>query len=407
MICGLLGRTLGHSYSPQIHSHLGNYTYNLFEKEPEQLEDFLLHGEFDGINVTIPYKKDVLPYCDELTPIARKLGSVNTIIRRKDGTLLGHNSDYFGFSFMVERTGLTVTGKKVLVLGTGGAAVTVCAVLNALRAHVVQISRSGQNHYGNLDLHKDAAVIVNATPVGMYPKNDNAPLDLCAFPHLEGVLDLIYNPARTRLLQQAESLGLKAENGLWMLVAQAYESARLFTEKDLPAELIKRIYNQLSSDMKNIILIGMPGCGKSTIGALLSGSTGKAFIDSDTEIEKEAGITVAEYFAQYGEASFRALESKVLSRICKESSCIIATGGGCVTRPENYIPLHQNATVIWINRCLSFLPTNGRPLSQKTSAEEMFRIRKPMYERFADMCVNNTTPEETADKILSLIHGGA
>lgn len=405
MRCGLLGRTLGHSYSPQIHRHLGSYSYELFEKEPEQIEQFLHSDEFDALNVTIPYKKSVLPYCDELTPIAQQLGSVNTIIRRANGSLIGHNSDYYGFYSMVMRAKLQLDGKKVLVLGTGGAAVTVCAVLNALNAQVVQISRSGKNNYGNLHLHADASVIVNATPVGMYPETDAAPLDLSVFPKLEGVLDLIYNPAETRLLAQARKLGLITENGLWMLVAQAFESAQWFTDTPLPEQLIEDIYTSLSIQMKNIILIGMPGCGKSTVGNMLRQLTGRSFIDSDSEIEKEAGMSIPEIFKNQGEDAFRQLESKVLARICKESGHIIATGGGCVTRPDNYNYLQQNGNIIWIKRPLAELSTQGRPLSQKTPIEEMYKIRKPLYEAFSNYEVENTTPEATAAQIVSLLKG--
>ena len=406
MVCGLLGHKLGHSYSPQIHRLLGNYSYDLFEKEPDQLEEFLLHPNFDGLNVTIPYKKAVLPYCTDLSPIAKELGSVNTIIRRNDGTLFGHNTDYFGFASMIDHAGITVAGKKVLVLGSGGASVTVCAVLNAMHAHVVQISRNGENHYGNLYLHADAAVIVNATPVGMYPNNEAAPLDLSLFPKLEGVLDLIYNPAHTRLLQQAKQLGVKTENGLWMLIAQAYESACYFTDTKLPQQLIEHIYKLLCADMKNIVLIGMPGSGKTTIGRMLSQLTGKVFVDSDHEIEKEAGMSIPEYFSKYGEPAFRTLENNILCRISKESRCIIATGGGCVTKAENYTHLHQNSTIVWIKRPISDLPTDGRPISQKTSAEALYQARKPLYEVFADLTVHNTSPEETAKTILSMINGG-
>ena len=225
MICGLLGRKLGHSYSPQIHRELGSYEYRIFEKEPEELENFVRNGTYAGLNVTIPYKKDVIPFLDELSPAAKKMGSVNTIIRREDGSLFGHNTDYYGFTSLVHHSGISVSGKKVLVLGSGGTSNTAVRALEDLGATVVIISRSGQNHYGNLYLHGDASVIVNTTPVGMYPNTGTAPLNLKDFPRLEGVLDVIYNPARTQLLLDAEVLGLPHENGLWMLVAQAKEDA--------------------------------------------------------------------------------------------------------------------------------------------------------------------------------------
>ena len=235
MRCGLLGKKLGHSYSPQIHKYLGNYSYDLFEKSPEELERFLSEGDFTGINVTIPYKKDVLPYCHELSDRAKKLGAVNTLVRRKDGTLIGHNTDYFGFQSMVKRSGLDVYSKKVLVLGSGGASATVVAVLREMKADVIVISRSGENNYANIANHRDASIIVNTTPVGMYPYVGISPVDLGVFPNLEGVLDIIYNPAKTQLLLDAEARGLIVENGLWMLVAQAKESAEWFCMKNIMA----------------------------------------------------------------------------------------------------------------------------------------------------------------------------
>lgn len=404
MRCGLLGRSLKHSYSPQIHELLGSYSYELFEQEPDTLADFFQNNDFNGINVTIPYKKNVVAYCDELSPVAKTLGSVNTIVRTADGKLIGHNSDYFGFLSMVQRTGLNISGKKVLVLGSGGASVTVCAVLNALQAKVVQISRSGENNYENLHLHEDAAMIVNSTPVGMYPENGQTPIDLSIFKNLEGVLDLIYNPAHTKLLMDAQDLGLKTENGLWMLVAQAKESAQWFTGKEIPDEVIERIYNKLSVQVQNIVLIGMPGCGKTTLGKLLADKTGKKLIDTDAEIVKQIGMSIPEYFSANGEAAFREVESAVLCSVSKRSGAIISTGGGCVTRAENYRHLHQNSRIVWIKRDLTKLPTNGRPISQHTSAEELYKKRKPMYETFADYCIdNNTAPEQAAEAILALI----
>lgn len=404
MRCGLLGRSLQHSYSPIIHNELGKYSYELFELEPESLADFFEQHKFDGINVTIPYKKDVVPYCSELSPVAQKLGAVNTIVRKTDGRLIGHNSDYFGFLSMVQHTGINVSGKKVLVLGTGGASVTVCAVLNTLQAHTVQISRKGVNHYGNLHLHDDAALIVNTTPVGMYPENGNSPIDLTQFKKLEGVLDLIYNPAATKLLMDAQAMGLKTENGLWMLVAQAKESAQWFTNTIISDAIIEDIYNKLSVQMRNIVLIGMPGSGKSTLGSLLSQATGRPFVDTDEEIEKRIQMSIPEYFSSNGEAAFRKVESAVIQDIGKQSGLIIATGGGCVTKAENYPPLHQNGVIFWINRDLEKLPTEGRPISLQTKAEELYRTRCPLYKAFADFPVeNNETPEQALRNILALL----
>ena len=406
MKCGLLGRKLGHSYSPQIHACLGDYPYVLFEKEPEELEDFLKNGDFTGINVTIPYKKDVIPYLDEISPVARKMGAVNTIVRRPDGTLFGHNTDYFGFASMVKRSGLAVTGKKALVLGSGGASNTVVAVLTELGANVVIISRSGENNYANLHLHADAAVIVNTTPVGMYPNTGVSPVDLGLFPKLEGVLDVVYNPARTQILLDAEKRGLPHENGLWMLVAQAKEAAEYFTGSRIEDTEIERIYQKLSAQMQNIVLIGMPGCGKSTVGALLSEKTGRKLADADEEIIRLAGKSIPDIFAQDGEEVFRAWETKALENLGKQSGLIIATGGGCVTRERNYPLLHQNGRIFWLRRSLDVLPTDGRPLSQANKLADMYAVRKPLYEAFADCAIDNDEKiEDTVDTIIAQLEG--
>ena len=401
MKCGLLGKTLGHSYSPQIHSFLGNYSYRLFEKQPEEIADFVSNGDFTGLNVTIPYKKDVIPFCTELSERAAKLGAVNTIVRRKAGSIIGHNTDYFGFQSMVHRIGVCVKGKKALVLGSGGASATAVYVLQEMGAEVIVISRSGNNNYSNLHLHSDASLIVNATPVGMYPNNGQSPLDLSVFTRLEGVLDMIYNPAKTKLLLDAEKMGIATENGLWMLVAQAKESAEWFTGEKISNDLIATIHRNLQKQMQNIVLIGMPGCGKSTIGKILAERTGKKFVDADDEIINLAQISIPEIFAQYGEDYFRMLETKVLDALGKQSGLIIATGGGCVTRDENYPLLHQNSTVFWLQRDISSLPKDGRPLSQLNKLEDMYSVRKPMYQRFADYVVSNDLSiEEAATAIL-------
>ena len=404
MQCGLLGRKLGHSYSPQIHNLLGDYSYVLFEKEPEELGNFLKNGDFSGLNVTIPYKKEVIPYLSELSPTAQKMGCVNTVLRRSDGTLYGHNTDYFGFTSLVRHAGLSVAGKKVLVLGSGGASNTAVAALKDLGANPVVISRSGENNYQNLHRHTDAAAIVNTTPVGMYPNTGVSPIDLALFPHLEGVLDVIYNPARTQLLLDAEKLGIPRENGLWMLVAQAKEAAEVFTGGKISDEVIEKIYRRLSHQMKNIVLIGMPGCGKSTIGALLAEKLGRTLADVDEKIISLAGKSIPDIFAQDGEPTFRDWETKALTELGKQSGLVIATGGGCVTQKRNYPLLHQNGYLVWLERDCSVLPTDGRPLSQANDLGKMYAARKPLYEVFADIRVENTsTPEEAAQKILDAL----
>jgi len=401
MKCGLLGEKLGHSYSPQIHNQLASYSYTLYEKRPEDLGQFLRSGQFTGLNVTIPYKKAVIPFCDLLTERARQLGAVNTIIRQADGSLLGHNSDYFGFQSMVQRSGLNPTGKKCLVLGSGGASNTVVSVLQEMGAQAVVISRSGKNNYQNLHLHADAYMIVNATPVGMYPNTGVSPIDLSHFPVLEGILDLIYNPAKTQLLLDAEKRGIVAMNGLWMLVAQAKESAEMFSGKAIDDSKIDAVYRMLKAQMENIILIGMPGCGKSTVGKTLARLTGRECADTDDLVVQMSGKSIPEIFAQDGEPRFRQLETQAIAHLGKKSNLIICTGGGCVTQKRNYPLLHQNGTIYWLQRELKLLDTDGRPLSQKANLLQMYQQRKPMYEDFCDKIIDNNGPvAESAALIL-------
>ena len=400
---GLLGRKLGHSYSPMIFDLMGGYRYDLFEREPEGIEDLLRNGDFDGINVTIPYKKEVLQYLDEIDPLALRLGAVNTIVKR-NGKLFGYNSDYYGFRSMLLRTRINVAGKKALVLGSGGASVTIRAVLEDLGARVVIVSRSGENNYDNLHLHRDAALIVNTTPVGMYPNNGVSPLELSQFPELEGVLDLIYNPARTQLLLDCERYGIPGWSGLWMLVAQAKQSAQWFMNKELPDSLISDIHRKLRDRMENIALIGMAGCGKSTLGRQLAKETGKQFVDADAEVERLAGKTIPEIFADDGEEEFRRLETAVLAELGRRSGLVIATGGGCVTRERNYPLLHQNSRIIWIKRAPGKLPTAGRPLSQKTAPGLLYDQRRPLYKAFSDAAIDNDgTRGEALTQILNLL----
>lgn len=404
MKCGLLGRKLGHSFSPQIHKKLGSYPYELYEKEPDELEDFLKSGDFTGLNVTMPYKKAVIPYCTELSKQATLLGAVNTIVRRKDGSLIGHNTDYFGFQTMVHESDLSVKGKKVLVLGSGGASNTAVAVLKELGADVIVISRGGENNYSNLDRHQDAAVIVNATPVGMYPETGISPVDLSIFPKLEGVLDIIYNPARTKLLLDAQAQGLVAINGLLMLVAQAKESAEWFLGSKLSDELIQSIHHDLRRQTENIVLVGMPGCGKTAVGTKLANMLGKEFIDADAFLEATYNRSIPDIICNDSEAAFRRIETQVLEQLGKRSGLVIATGGGCVTQVQNYPFLHQNGSIFWLKRDIDQLSTDGRPLSQRGSLEEMYQIRKPMYEHFADYMVsNNSSAVEAAKHIIKIL----
>ena len=392
MKCGLLGRTLGHSYSPAIHALLGDYDYALYEKEPEELADFLLRGDFAGLNVTIPYKKAVVPYCARLSDTARLLGSVNTLLRLPDGTLYGDNTDYDGFLSLVRQSGADIRGKKALVLGSGGASVTVQAVLRNLGAEVVVISRSGEDNYVNLHRHADAAIIANTTPVGMYPHNGESPIDLAAFPACEVVYDIIYNPQRTALMLQAEALGIPAFGGLHMLVAQAKRASEIWQNQTIPDSETARIESLLRAGMRNIALIGMPGCGKSTVAAALGEALDREVCDSDALIEELAGMPIPEIFATQGEDAFRAYETQAIAALSKRSGIILATGGGCVTREENYPLLHQNSAIFWLKRDISALPTDGRPLSQTGKLETMYEVRRPLYARFADHIIDNDGP---------------
>lgn len=403
MRCGLLGEHLTHSYSPQIHALLGDYSYELFEVAPEKLGEFLQAGEFDGLNVTIPYKRAVIPYCAELSAAAREMGSVNTLLRRPDGTLYGDNTDLDGFRWLLARGGGIRPGEKALVLGTGGASQTVQAVLRAAGAEVAVLSRRGESNYATLPRHADARLVVNATPVGMYPNNGERLIDLSQLPQCRCVLDLIYNPARTRLLLDAAARGIRCENGLSMLVAQAKRAAELFTGRDIPDAACTDILRRMEAQMHNLILVGMPGSGKTTVGSLLAVSLGRPFYDADGEIEKKLGCSIPAFFAQRGEAAFRAVETEVLAELGKRSGCVIATGGGCVTRGENYDLLHQNGEIIWLRRSLTELPVEGRPVSQSRSLPELYREREPAYRRFADFCVENeAAPEAAVEKIKEL-----
>ena len=400
--CGLIGEKLGHSFSPAIHGKLADYEYRLYELSPEQVGPFLEKKEYDGLNVTIPYKKTVIPYCDELTEAARSIGSVNTIVKRPDGTLLGHNTDYDGFLWLLKNAGADVKGKKAVVLGTGGASVTVQAALRDLGAFpVVVISRGGEDNYDNLDRHADAKILVNATPVGMYPKAGVSPVDLALFPALEGVFDVVYNPAKTQLLLEAEKRGIPCANGLGMLVAQAKAAAEYFDGRPIGDEAVYSIKTALERNTRNIMLIGMPGSGKSTVGAALAASLNRKLVDVDERIVELAGCSIPEIFAKDGEEGFRRIEHQALCQVSQESGLVIATGGGVVTRQENFDPMRQNSLIVWLLRDLSLLPRDGRPLSQTNSLTEMFRVREPMYRAAAD-CIadNNGSVEDTVKQIL-------
>ena len=412
---GLVGRTLGHSHSPAIHALLGASSYEKFEVEPGDVDEFLAHGPWDGVNVTIPYKANAARVADERTPQVEALGVANTLVRRADGTILAANTDVEGFGWQLEhacRRELgcdareAIGGGKVLVLGSGGAA---AAVRQALAEHtsarVVTISRSGTETYNTLaERHADAVAVVNCTPVGTYPACPASPLDdktFCALSHLRIVLDVVYNPRLTGLCLQAERTGIAHESGLAMLVAQAAGSARHFGTAQADDAQIASILDEMSWRTGNIVLIGMPGCGKTTTGRALAHACGRPFVDLDDAFEIEHGIGCSECITTLGEDRFREMESEVVASYGKRSGLIIACGGGVVTRERNYAPLHQNGTIVHITRDISQLDTQGRPLSATTGVERLAQERMPLYRAWADLThACSGTPDGDATAIL-------
>lgn len=395
--CGLLGEKLGHSFSPQIHAMLADYSYRLFEVAPDRLAEFMANDSLDAFNVTIPYKKAVIPYLDELSHEAREIGAVNLVVR-KNGKLFGYNTDYFGFEYMLDSAKVSVLDKKAILFGNGGAAAPIKAVLADKGVRDLIIVDRNDNTSEFLLAHSDAQIIINATPVGMYPNNRKSVTDLSLFPNCEAVLDIVYNPVRTELLLSAEERGITAVGGLSMLVAQAVRGFELFTNESAEEGITERILNKLLQDMQNVILIGMPSCGKSTVGKLLADALGKSFYDADEEFFKMHGITPENAINTLGEAEFREMEAKTLASLGKLSSSVIATGGGAVTRRENYPSLHQNGIIIYIKRDLSRLSTDGRPLSKAASLQSLFEARGPLYEAFADITVENDSTCELCAK---------
>lgn len=397
---GLLGEHLGHSFSPQIHKAIGGYDYDLFEVAPENLEAFLKTGAFKAINVTIPYKKAVIPHCAALSPQAKAIGSVNTIVRRADGTLYGDNTDYYGFLYTVRHSGVSVAGKKCVVFGDGGVAPTVRTVLKDLGAgELVTVSRKGENNFSNLSRHYDAQILVNATPVGMYPKNGETVAELAPFTRLEAAFDLVYNPSITEFLRQAAAMGAVAVNGLGMLVAQAKRASEIFRDVKIDDAVIEPIRAQIARQEMNIALIGMAGVGKTSIGTALAEMTGRKFVDCDDLFPVYAGKSIQEVFAQDGEDAFRQIETAVLRDVSKESGLVIATGGGVVTRPENLPLLRQNSLTVLLKRPVEYLPSDGRPMSQKHGVSALYEQRRPLYEAWGEYSFDCIGVQETAKAI--------
>lgn len=392
---GLIGEKLGHSYSPLIHSKFGDYEYDLCEVTADQLEALLCDDAYGGFNVTMPYKKTVIPHLDELSEIAQRIGSVNTIVRTEDGRLIGGNTDHFGFIYMLKANGIEVEGRKVMVLGSGGASLTVRTALEDLGAsEIVVISRTGENNYENIQKHFDSEVIVNTTPVGMYPNNGRAPINLDDFHNCQGVVDLIYNPNKTKLVLDAMAKSIPACGGLEMLVAQAKDASAMFQGIEIEDEEIDAAYDEVRSETLNTILIGMPGAGKTLIGGEIAARMGKKFVDIDDMIVEHEGMSIPEIFAQKGEAHFRKVETEMLQKACIQSGLVIGTGGGIVKKKINYNIIKQNGVVIWVKRDLDKLETEGRPLSQLVPLEQLWEERKDAYAYWSDFFINNNENRE-------------
>lgn len=397
---GLIGKTLKHSYSKKIHAKLGEYVYDLCELAPENVGDFVKKGGYKGFNVTIPYKKEVIPFLDEVDARAKNIGAVNTVVRR-NGKIFGFNTDFDGMLYALKRAGITLNGKNVLILGSGGTSNTAMAVAQSENASDVKIlSRTGQINYQNYKtLASKTQIVINTTPVGTYPNNYECLVDLSAFSELEGVLDAVYNPALTKLLYQAKVLGVPYSNGLPMLVAQAKYASELFLDKKINDQVIEEIICDLQKESQNIVFVGMPGCGKSTVGKEVAKMLNKEFIDTDQLIVEKENRQIPEIFATDGEEYFREVEREVLKEVGKLSSKVISTGGGVVKNKENYFALKQNGVIIWIDRPIDLLVCEGRPLSKdRQTVEKLFRERKDNYAFFADKKVSNDGDLETAVK---------
>lgn len=397
MAYGLIGERLSHSFSPEIHGMLGDYPYRLYPLSREALPRFMRENTLEGFNVTIPYKEAVIPYLRGLSGEAEKIGAVNTVTRRADGSLYGDNTDYEGFSRLLGEEDWR--GRNALVLGSGGSSKTVRAVLEDRGCACTIISRRGPEDYAGIARHVDAELVVNTTPVGMYPDVGVVPVSLRGFRGLRLVIDLIYNPARTALMLEAESLGIPCRNGLLMLAAQAHEAARIWGLCGEGRALARDIAEKLTRKTLNVALIGMPGCGKTVVGEKLAAITGRRFYDIDRMIERKAGRAIPQILINEGEEAFRLMETDCLAEAAKQSSAVIATGGGVVTQPRNLPLLRQNSRVVWLRRDLSLLPTVGRPLSAAKSPQALYRERGPLYEAWGELQVENGSVEAAAMSI--------
>ena len=404
---GLIGEHLTHSYSCEIHAQIADYEYELHELRPDELGDFLKNREFCGINVTIPYKQAVMPYLDEISESAKRIGAVNTIVNR-GGRLIGDNTDFPGMLALARHAGVDMKGKKVLILGTGGASKTAHALAEYMGcASVSYVSRSGRDGSISYDeaisTHADAQVIINATPAGMYPRQDGVPIDISAFPQLCGVLDAVYNPLRTNLVLDARERGIAAEGGLYMLAAQAVYASAIFRDKPLDESLIDKAFLSVRNAKRNIVLIGMPSCGKTTVGGILARLSGMELADTDEHIVKKIGMPISEFFAKYGEAEFRKIEKETVAELAAEGGRIIATGGGAVLDGDNVRALRRNGVIVFLDRAVhNLVATDDRPLSsERSKLEKLYAERYDVYRMAAELIIDaNRTPEEEAREIL-------
>ena len=405
---GLLGERLGHSFSPPIHNALGNLDYSLVEVAPEDVEKFMTEHDFDGINVTIPYKQTVIPSLDEISDRAKKIGSVNTVINR-DGKLYGDNTDYYGFSYMARSVGISFKDKKVVILGGGGTSLTAQAVTRDEGAReIVVVDLGAENNYDNLYLHYDAEVIVNCTPVGMYPKIDNKLITLEPFTKCEGVIDVIYNPSRTGILIDAKHRGLPYVNGLSMLVAQAKLAHELFFDVKVEDSEIERIKHQLELEKLNIVFVGMPGSGKTTLADIVAKELGRKVVDTDDMIVEKQGRSIPEIFAAEGESYFRSVEAQCVKEASLMEGVVIATGGGSILTYENREALMHNGLVLWLRCPVEHLARDGRPLSSDDDGKmrEMLKNRTPFYEAVSDKIIDvDKDPAVSAEAVIKAIYG--
>lgn len=404
---GLIGEHLKHSYSCEIHAQIADYEYELHEIPPSGLGGFLKKREFNAINVTIPYKQDVIPYLDEISDTAKRIGAVNTIVNR-NGRLYGDNTDFAGMLALAKHIGVDMKGKKVLILGTGGASKTGHALAEYMGAEsVFYVSRSGKD--GSISYeqavteHSDAQIIINATPVGMFPKQDGRPIDISAFPKLKGVIDAIYNPLRTNLVLDAQERGIPAEGGLYMLSAQAVHASAVFRDIPLDESLVDKAFKSVKNDKQSIVLIGMPSSGKTTVGRILAEKCGKQLADTDEYIVRRIGMPISDFFAKHGEAEFRKIEKETVAELSATGGRIIATGGGAVLNAENVRALKQNGVLVFLDRRPeNLIATDDRPLASRRSAlEKLYAERYDIYCAAAELHIDaNTTPEAEADAIL-------